>query len=64
MAKLHYDTAKYKFRELVCEAFEVDDLENLHESKIEWMEDDLTKLNVHNENSTNDFLANKTLLSH
>ena len=34
MAKLNYNTLKYRFRELVCEAFEVDNLENLHESKI------------------------------
>ena len=52
MTKLYYDTSKYNFKELVCEAFKVDDLENLHESKSEWMEKDLTKLNVHNENST------------
>ena len=52
MAKLNYNTLKYRFRELVCEAFEVDNLENLHESKIQWMEEGLNKLNVHNENST------------
>jgi len=52
MAKLNYNTLKYRFRELVCEAFEVDNLENLHESKIQLMEEGLNKLNIHNENST------------
>ena len=52
MAKLHFDTSEYRFKELVCEVFKVSDLENLHISKNQWMEGDLTKLNVHNENST------------
>ena len=50
--KLKFDIDKYKFRELVSEAFGVDDLEKLHELKKNWIKDEYKKLNVHNENTT------------
>jgi hypothetical protein len=50
--KLKFDIDKYKFRELVSEAFGVDDLEKLHEFKQNWIKDEYKKLNVHNENTT------------
>jgi len=52
MKKYKYNTDKYRFRELVSELFQVDDLEKIHEDKSDWVRDEYKKLNVHNENTT------------
>ena len=50
--KYTYDTKKYRFRELVSELYQVDELENIHEDKSEWVRDEYKSLNVHDENTT------------
>ena len=50
--KYTYDTDKYKFRELVSELYQVDELENIHKNKSSWVKDEYKDLNVHNENTT------------
>ena len=52
MKKYTYDTTKYRFRELVSEVFEEDNLEKRHEVKKDWIDDNYQKLNIHNENTT------------
>jgi|TARA_R110001583_G_scaffold732_1_gene6740 hypothetical protein len=47
-----FNKSIYKFRELVSEAFGVDNLEKIHEIKPEWIKDNYKKLNIHNENTT------------
>ena len=50
--KHQFNKEIYKFRELVSEAFDTENLEKIHESKSEWISDDYKKLNIHNENTT------------
>jgi hypothetical protein len=50
--KYTYNTDKYRFRELVSELFQVDELEKIHEDKSDWVRDEYKTLNIYNENST------------
>jgi len=52
MIKFSFDTSKYKFREMVADLFEVDNLEKIHEHDPDLVKDDYRKLNIHNENTT------------
>ena len=48
--KYNYDVSKYSFAKLIAEAFEVDDLTTLHESRVDLMPDE--KLNFNTETKT------------
>ena len=50
--KYTYDIKKYRFRELMSELYEMDELENIHKVKPEWVKEEYKKLNVHDENTT------------
>ena len=52
MIKFSFDVNKYKFKEMVSDLFEVDNLEKIHEHNPELVKDDYRKLNIHNENTT------------
>ena len=52
MKKYSYNTAKYRFRELVSELFQVDELEKIHKNKSEWVRDEYKRMTINEENTT------------
>jgi hypothetical protein len=52
MKKYSYNTDKYRFRELVSELYQVDELEKIHKNKSEWVRDEYKGMTLHEENST------------
>jgi len=52
ISKYTYNTDKYRFRELVSEVFQVDELEKIHINKPDMVKDEYRDLNIHTENST------------
>ena len=52
MKKYSYNTDKYRFRELVSELFQVDELEKIHKNKSEWVRDEYKRMTINEENTT------------
>ena len=52
MKKYSYNTDKYRFRELVSELFQVDELEKIHKNKSEWVRDVYKRMTINEENTT------------
>ena len=52
MKKFTYDTDRYKFRELVSEIYDVENLEKIHEIKPNMVRDEYKKMYIDTENTT------------
>ena len=52
MKKFTYDISKYKFRELVSEIYNVENLEKIHEIKPNMVRDEYKKMHIDTENTT------------
>ena len=62
MKKYTYDTSKYNFREMVSSLFGIDNLENIHKSKDDWIHSDYDRPHVGIYKSMNDIKGKNKVL--